>query len=463
VELLLSKERDKNWEKQVYWLDKITNLLHHHADCLIDEVHQGLWLKKKLNYTSGEPIPLDPTIIKNSTALYGFIDPQFIKDAPHFDSDYDWTPFKKELATKLVKESNSPLRQFAAKAALSYGAKVEDELIAYIMGVSKTMSEVVANATPQEKELLAFLKQQVSTLLPETLHQKVNVRYGATKEAGLGPVAYTLAIPYGGNDNPNEGSRFGNELEAINYTIQMMLIKGISEELFKQRIAIWQAVARQELFQNPIFKNLDETPTAQAFFNLEENSGVEKKEWLTLSKVNIDDPVQMAALYKRHQYNRTLAFSLLQERSLKQIHHDGAIIHSDSFNHIDIYRSSQGVSGTPGNHTTFHQRLHFDVKSSLGSDGYIIEVLRNKNTQVSSLEYTNAAQFIETALTNSKSPNLVRAIVDVNATFTGVTNFQVAKEIALFINKKPTNHFTKPIKHVLYFNDAQILCALDVN
>ncbi|WP_193786929.1 hypothetical protein, partial [Legionella brunensis] len=47
--------------------------------------------------------------------------------------------------------------------------------------------------------------------------------------------------------------------------------------------------------------------------------------------------------------------------------------------------------------------------------------------------------------------------------FTGVTNFQVAKEIALFINKKPTNHFTKPIKHVLYFNDAQILCALDVN
>ncbi|WP_165481429.1 hypothetical protein, partial [Legionella brunensis] len=302
VELLLSKERDKNWEKQVYWLDKITNLLHHHADCLIDEVHQGLWLKKKLNYTSGEPIPLDPTIIKNSTALYGFIDPQFIKDAPNFDINYDWTPFKKELATKLVKESNSPLQQFVSKAAVSYKRNVDKELIDYIMGVSDTISEVVANATPQEKELLAFLKQQVSTLLPETLHQKVNVRYGATKEAGLSPVEYTLAIPYGGNDNPNEGSRFGNELEAINYTIQMMLIKGISEELFKQRIAEWQAVARQELFQNPMFKNIDDTSVAKGFALLEENSGIAKEQRLTLSKVNIDDPVQMAALYKRHQY-----------------------------------------------------------------------------------------------------------------------------------------------------------------
>ena len=52
--------------------------------------------------------------------------------------------------------------------------------------------------------------------------------------------------------------------------------------------------------------------------------------------------------------------------------------------------------------------------------------------------------------------------MDVNSTYTGVANIEVATAIADYIKKNPT-HFSNPIKHVLYFNAQQVLSALDVN
>lgn len=457
IELLRSKERGEEWKQQVYWADKLTRLVRNYGDCIIDEVHQGLWLKKKLNYTSGEPKPLNPTLIKNAIAIFNLIDIEEIKNAPQLPDDYNWGPFKIKLAKKLI-ETNGPLHQFTDSAVLRYGSQTPQELIAYLTGTATKMPEAVINASPEEKETLAFFKRQVSELLSETLHRKLNVNYGPSKRENLSPTEYTLAIPYISNTVPNEQSRFGNELEAINLTMQMMLIKGISEELFKERILEWQALARQELFQNPIFTHLDQTPTARGFALLEKEQG----HGLTLSQVNVDDPRQMHQLFERHRHNPSLIFPILQERSLKQIHHDGTIIPSDAFNHVDIYRSVQGVSGTPSNYTTFHQRLSYDPKTSLGSDDYIVEQLRSKKTRVSSLDYQTVAHFVDKVITNSPDRSRTRAIIDINATFTGVDNLDAAKAIASFI-KKNQNYFSKPIKQVLYFNDEQVLCALNIN
>ncbi|CEK12109.1 DUF3638 domain-containing protein [Legionella hackeliae] len=458
LELLFAKDRDSNWRKQVYWLDKITNLFHHNADCLIDEVHQGLWLKKKLNYTLGNTSPLEPNLIKNGVALYSFIDKDFVKKAHELPLNYDWEPFQNELANKLLNEQASPLSHFVAKAVKLYGNKAKEELLAYLTNKATELSPIVLNAKLEDKATLAFFKQQINVLLPSTLRgnttvSKFEVTYGPSLIQGLSPVEYTLAIPYVGNKVSNEASRFGNELEAMNYSIQMMLIRGISEELFAERIASWISTARQELFQNPNFKHLDETPTARGFALLEKG--------LTLNQVDLANPKQMAELHERHKYNRSLINTLLQERVLKQIHQDGAILHSDAYNHVDIYRSTQGVSGTPSNHTTYHQRLNFDPKNSFGSDAYTVELLRSKKTNITYLDYTNVAEFIKTAFTKSESKERIRAIIDINATFTGVTNLDVAREIVNFIKENPT-HFSNPIKHVLYFNADQVLCALDV-
>ncbi len=455
VEFLESDDikHDEVWEKQVFWLDKITGLFRHHTKAFIDEVHEALGLKYRLNYTLGTPKSIDPTLICNAVALFNFIDVDFIKQAPSFDNNYNWTPFKTNLAKKLIHDDQSPLKEFVTKAAKQYGQGIDVILMDYLLDKGE-MSEAITQASPEDQASLAFFKEQIATFLPDTLHRKLDFQYGASRLKGLSPIEYTLAIPYGGNNSPNERNRF-DVIESINCTIQMMLIKGVSKELLKTQVMQWQALARQELFQNPNLKTLDETPTAQGFALLDAGSG------LTLSQLDVNNTDQMTDLHTRHKTNRSLIASLLQEQTLKQIHHDKCILSSDSFNHVDIYRSVVCVSGTP-NDTTLHQRLSYDPTTSLGTDGYILEVLEDKKTPISSRDYQTVSQFIEEVINNSTARERTRVLEDVDATFAGVTNSQVAKELATYIKKNPT-HFSNPLKHVLYFNEQQVLSALDLN
>lgn len=456
LELLLADcDLDETREKQIYWLDKITCLFRNHADCVIDEVHQGLWIKKKLNYTSGEATPISDTLIKNTTALYGFIDQEFIENAPSLSKDYDWSDFKKNLATKLMCHSASPLSEFATNASLRYGAETQADLIAYVTNTSETLCKAIICASAEERQALACFKREITVLLPQTLTRRLDEHYGASKQAGLSPVEKTLAIPYAANNVPNERSRFGVELEAINYTIQMMLLQGISKALLIERIRGWQILARQELFQNRALNHMDETPTARGFAL--QFAALNMK----LHLIDVDNATQMSAIHAELQYNRPVVFAMLQDQCLKQIRQEAAIIHSDAFNHADLYRSVQAISGTP-NPTTYHQRLDYDKTTSLGTDGYVINLIQDKNTNISSLDYQHPWQFINDAFANSSALKRTRAIIDIRATFQGVTNIFVAEEIARYIRTNPGN-FSHAIKHVLYFNEDQILCAIDIN
>ncbi|MDR3442693.1 MAG: DUF3638 domain-containing protein [Legionella sp.] len=451
VDLLYSTgPRDESWEKQVYWCDKLINLIRHHGDCIIDEVHQGLSIKKKLIYTLGNPVAINMDLIENAIALYKLISLQFIKDAPQFDKDYDWTKFQNYLAAKLI--VCSPLHQFVVNAVKKYGQPIQQELIDYLTDTAKAIHPVVLNATKAEKESLAFFKQELSILLPQTLGRRLDEHYGASKRSELNAVERTLALPYAANNIVNERNRFGNPLEAINYTVQMMLIQGVSKELLVQRIEQWHAVARQELFQNPGLNGLDDTPTAKAFAYLVNSSS------LTLSQVQLDDEQQMNVLHIHLRHNQTLIFELLREQVLKQIQLDDSIIHSDSLNHVDMYRSVQALSGTPSNNTTYHQRLKFNISSSMGTDGYISEVIEDKNTQISSVVYSNVYQFIETILSKSKRREHLRTFIDSRPVFQGVSNDYVAQVIALYYRSLTP----ATIKHILYFDEQQVLCALDI-
>lgn len=459
IELLLStNEHDVTWKQQVYWCDKITTLFRHHADCIIDEVHQGLSTKKKLNYTSGEAKPLDPLTIKNATALFSLISTEFIKAAPSLDLEtYDWTPFKLDLVNRLIHDTNSPLKDFVTRASLRYGEGVRNELIAYLSNQAKTLPQAIEEATPDERSSFGFFKEEINVRLQQTLPQQLNKKFGPSKKPGITPVEKTLAIPYAANNVPNERNRIAEELEAINKTIQQMLLQGISEELLTERVAEWQALARQELFRSEMLTHLDETPTAHGFALLTQGLG------LKLSQMNIDNKAQMKALHKHLHLNRPLMFDFLREYSLKLIQKDSAIIPNDNFNHVDQYRSVQGVSGTPpSNPTTYHRRLSYDKSASLGTDGYILEVVRHKKPAISGHNYLNPNQYLAATLGQSKSEGRARSITDINGTFTGVTNLDVALELAAYIKQHP-GEFTSPLKYVLYFNEEQVLCAVDVN
>ena len=56
------------------WLAKITRTLKQRSSVIIDEVHQGLHLKREVNYTLGEKTPISPEWINLSVNFYQFID-----------------------------------------------------------------------------------------------------------------------------------------------------------------------------------------------------------------------------------------------------------------------------------------------------------------------------------------------------------------------------------------------------
>ncbi|MFA5959358.1 MAG: DUF3638 domain-containing protein [Tatlockia sp.] len=458
LEFLLQEKETEAWQAQVFWLDKITNLFRHHADCIIDEAHIGLWIKKKLNYTFGEAEKIAPSLIHDAIRLYDLIDVDFIQKAQRFPLDYNWTDFQLNLATKLVEEENSPIYGFARKTVLTYGQAFEKKIIDYLLDKDEG-NEVLILASVEEKKSLAFFKEQITSALPDSLRAMLDVHYGPSKLNNLSAIEYALAIPYGSNNLPKEKSRFGNVLKVINCTIQMMLLSGLNESLLKAQIIEWQALARGEFFQVQVqeqtLKNIDKTPTARGFALLAKGSGFK------LSQINVNDPLQMARLQTYFKTNRALISVILKEKVLKQITQDSCIISSDSFNHVDQYRSVQCLSGTPSP-TTFHQRLHFNPLHSLGTDGYILEVLNDKNTGLSFVDMQNVPQFLETALHESVAKYSTRAIVDINATFSGISNQAIAKKLAKLI-KNHAGLWGRAIKHVLYFNEEQILCALEVS
>jgi hypothetical protein len=451
IELLFTNgPTDKIWEEQIYWLDKITSLVRHQGDCIIDEVHLGLLIKKRLNYTASDGKPISSDTIKYVLSLYRLIDSKLIKEAATYPKDHDWTDFKNKIADKLIE---GPLKQFVEESVAKYGNQIIKELKEYLTNQSQNQCLAVVNASFEDKERLAFFKQEISTVLPQTLSRRVDENYGPSKRKDLSPIEKTLALPYSANNVANERNRFGNQLESVNYTAQMMLIKGISKKVLIQKIDQWLVSARKELFDKPELNYIDATPTAKGFKILAQGLNI------NLSQINLNDPIQLNKLHTHFQNNQALIYELLQEQSLAKIEQEGETISANSHNHVDLYRSVQGVSGTPSNHTTFHQRLKYNKNASLGTDGYIIEVLRQKNTRISGCAYEHVTKFINDILTHSEAPERTRAIIDVCARFQGVSNFAVAQELASFYRGKKDNE----IKHIVYFNKNQILCALDIN
>lgn len=453
-ELLLEEnEQNNEWQQQIFWFDKLTKLLRYQAIAIIDEAHQGLWINQQLNYPIGAPVSLDPSLIENNLALFSLIDLRFIQQAAQFGKDYDWQPFKHELSYRLMTAVTSPLHAFVSRVSATYGREAREAVLAYLRGEDTCVRAFIPEITEEEQALLDFCTNQINTFLPQTLSSKLNVKYGASRQKGLKPIQYTLAIPYASNNSPKENNRFGVVL-AINYTIQMMYIKGVSQELLAIEIGHWKTIAQQQKFTNSLLKSIDETPFAQglrlAYPDID----------LPLSQINESDSLQMAALHKKLQFNRPLINAILGQ-SLGQITHDKTILFSNNINRIESYYYVYGMSGTPNNYQTFNPRLSFNPLPSLGSDGYLLAVLNHKKMPIQGIDYLNLKQFVRDAFEQSLEKKHTRVIIDVNASFTGQSNLLVARNIARFIQQHP-EHFSTSLHYVLYFNAKEELCALDV-
>ncbi len=436
LDLLLSRSEDPlkldEWKKQVYWASKITGLVKSCGDVVIDEVHQGLLLKKKLNYTLGDFSSISPELIKQSIALH-----QFVNVGP-----------RPNLPEALLTHPDSPLHDLMnALKKTNPGVDVVSELRAYFN--NKTMPHMIEKASNEIKDTMAFYKEQL-TLLPRTQARHYKEHYGPSQTQDTA-LKRALAIPYIASNQPSERSRFGNPLEIINYSIQGLLNEGLNEDLLKTAIRQWQAESCAELTLSKTYKALDDTPTAIRINALLQGTG------LTLGSINLRTErgeKEFFPFVEQLKTRQTLLFAILEEQILPQIATEPSVLHSDAYNHVDMYRTAQGLSGTPWNHSTYHQRLTFNSNTSLGTDGYIETVLKEKKTTITPISFTTMDEFLSTLFNGQPE---TRAIIDISATFAGFSNLDVAKKLAINAAK-----FNPTIQYILYFDQHDVLCALNV-
>ncbi len=461
LELLYSKPQENNgvafdeWSEQVRSAAKIVRLFKERSDVIIDEVHDGLLLKRKLNYAFGEPLPISPEVIQLNISLFVFLQsklqfPQALEEQDEQERIKNnekalkshWRSIKADFPRMLIYSPESPLKSHVIALCQTDDRKKE-ALIRYLQE-EETCDFLVSCGNKAILDAFAFFKAQ-QKILDVTLHKQYKENYGPSKIVKLSEIKRSLAIPYAGNNKSKERSQFSSQLETMNYTIQSLRLTGISWTMLNETVQQWLTQARYEMLQTKGV-SLVETKIAQAV-----TAHYLQRIGLRFEDLDIHDEALMERLYDALHQDDRLIYDILENQILPQINQEQHILSSNPLNHADIYRSRQGISGTPSNYRTFHQSLKFNPKTSLGTDGFIQNLLINQHPPVSvSVEpFTHLRDFLRKALESNPS---ITAIMDICATFTGYPAYDVAHILA--------ESYSDRFEYILYFDSADRLCAV---
>jgi hypothetical protein len=471
LELLMDKSpaNAEEWANQVLWAERIVLLLRNRGDLIIDEAHQGLQSKFKLNYTLSDPTSIPKPILQYAIALYQcFSNVKFGSSTLSQALTDRKIPDRKtsEEATKallqyVLSSENSPLfAEISEFAKLTSLQNVQEKLTAYLSNEGQDIPDFVKKASLETQEKIGFYKAQFAKktgLMTFTLSQQQGEHYGPSHLTSRTPAEKMVAKPYFSNNQPKERSEFGNVIESVNYTIQSLMITGISKNLLATALNSWLSQARLEV-SNGDFISLDATPIASWYRRL---VGPSFKPGF--GQIDTKNVQQIEKLHELLSHNQAFIYEVLKENVLPNIKANEEILRSDNFAHVNLVKSCQGVTGTPWNHTTFHQRLHLSEESAKGTDSYILQAINDKEPAIRGIDFTNTNDFIASLFNSYESKDTVRAVIDISASFKGIENLHVAKEIGAYIHANSHKFSSeKSLKYVLFFNEHNELSALRV-
>lgn len=450
---LLSQEPSvghEEWKKQVKWLDRIINFRTHRGDVLIDEVDSGLDNRRQINYTVGDKELVPGDHIHFITQLYEFmniIDPAML-DALLNTESLSKTQLQESLdrlTNNLIFNPASPVYQYIPD---DMGAADRKSIVEYLLNQSTSFPACLNDAMSADARFsFNLLKGELNHLLPHTLLLKLYENYGPSLNPQKSLIEKCISIPYGGNTEPKETSKDTNHLKTINLTIQSVLTYGCSEELLRSLLMDWRNSAQNELLENPSLKTIDNTEIGKAINSVLNKSGLNR----SLSEIHLDEESEFKEVFKFLRMNRPFLFYVLQEEILPKMEIESKVLTHNPVNHACLYRTVQGITGTPWNWRTFHQALKFNQTLSLGTDGLTIARLRTKNTKVYDLKYDSVSQYLRDVLLKIEAQERVRAIIDVGATFRGVSNVDAAHQIVGVMHDY-NSQYNANIKYVLFFD-----------
>jgi hypothetical protein len=238
-------EKERILNQKINAFQDIFILLRHYGYVLIDEVDSILDIMASHRFSLGPKKRLEDTIVNASTGLYRILseshDVQSKIKIPFIQNTSQGAkPFSREAYEALVKDRL--IETVCTPKVASYFFEQEDQvrhyqsldmegLKKYFRSNSLEETQQYIQSIPSEslKDVITVLYTQIHQTLPMTLEKAYLVHYGlcpeelvASTEGGVAACHPFIGIPYR-SGSPVVSSRFGTDLESLNYTIQSHL------------------------------------------------------------------------------------------------------------------------------------------------------------------------------------------------------------------------------------------------
>lgn len=497
-----TKEREE-WLRQITQLDRLVNaVIKKRGDMMIDEGHHILDPSQELNFTVGasdSPPPEDIQLhadlfyfcqgiklniegIPRNTTAYDLIKQNNLISAPKTQMPMIMRAIARGLVTD--KTPANPLKYLAdllktddqREAMIDYLMNEKPDLTS-LGGRTQQVTEILDELTLRQRDEVAFIKFDLSRVLPFTMLKKYNQDYGSPKIAGHSEVEELLPCPYAAVHTPKkrklEGgqgesvSAFGQFVEALNYTAQKNLIDPLSDTLVKEVIQSYLDQATEERRADPRVP-FDQTKASLTFnrsFCQGSGTHLEEIAGLMRAKGNKKLEERLEEIIKAFRNSQAFRKAILVEKAAPLIKINPTVLSSDSLELGRMSNTVQVMTGTPFNYRTYHPRIQFDEIQNLGIDGETLALLKSKrkNIQVKSCKnYTSVYEFLEEMMPACPQSKLVRAIIEVGGWFVKESSsLEMAKEVDRYFKNHP-DALSNPMRFILYVDTKDdILYALN--
>jgi hypothetical protein len=234
----LSEEEEKVRVQIIATFQDIFILLKEHSYVLIDEVDSILDIMASHRFSIGISGNLENSLINATTGLYrilaknGKIHDQikipFMKNQNPDAKPYSRNAYDNEVKNLLIENFcnlENPNDFFNEKESIDFFNKIDRVRLRKYFD-SKSLEEnqnyIKQLPTNELKDVISIVFTQIHQILPLTLEKTYLVHYGLCPKESEGACHPFVGIPYH-SGAPVVNSRFGTDLESLNYTIQAHL------------------------------------------------------------------------------------------------------------------------------------------------------------------------------------------------------------------------------------------------
>lgn len=507
-------------------LEEIDTILVHHTDIICDEVDLRLSRNQALIYSAGSEIFIPKDNVdyvvdfyqwiahksftfngQNGEAEKSYTFLQLINHEAPIPRDAQWDAFFAQVVDELIADPQSPL------AGLINGLNKTDcvtlkRWLYTNLATENTVTQDREEGFAQEVEALlkkikidkalfsrtSFYKHILSNLFHTLIPKSFNFHYGfieppkeqllslietvdkaTAHQRGWDYAASQIVMPYEGVRAPKIGSKYNPEEKLVltcqahlqhNQPMTFELFTLLMKELYQRAEAecAAQLNARAKGL-NAVILKLDETDAGELFYRLLGKGHDTDEDPIKLVDFEFDESnleVVLAMYRKRYgqlKHHSELCLEAIRRHVLGFITYDTQSIRSNPYAYVESTHSFRGLTGTPHNAEEYHYRLSFDKSPSFGTDGRTLNKIISKHPEIFEIESLKLVDFLNISFEkHGEHAKKIRSIID-NGLFKDYKNLQAAQEIAAFFkdHKNPGG-----IKWVLYFDENQILSAIEV-